>query len=99
MVNESRTIDVDKSLKQQEWAPDEFASILYKYTEMTKDIREMKSSKRIAMFQVDAKQFVKSVLPYPQVNIGLFAKLHSHSTRFSFPQKTLQTLADMSVSF
>ena len=67
MADESRVMDVDGSLKQQEWTPEEFAGVLYKFTEMTKEIREMKSSKRIAMFQVDAKGFAKSALPYPQV--------------------------------
>ena len=67
MADESRVMDVDGALRQQEWTPDEFAGVLYKFTEMTKEIREMKSSKRIAMFQVDAKQFAKSTLPFPQV--------------------------------
>ena len=66
MVDESRAMDVDGALKEQEWTPEEFAGVLYKFTEMTKEIREMKSSKRMAMFQVDAKGFAKSALPYAQ---------------------------------
>lgn len=74
MVDESRMIDVDSSLKQQEWTPDEFAGVLYKYTEMTREIRGMKLAKRVAMLRVDAKGFSKSALPYPQVSV--FDHLH-----------------------
>ena len=68
MVDESNVMNVDESLKQQEWSPEEFAAVLYKFTEMTKGIRDMKATKRIAMFQVDAKGFAKSSLPFPQVS-------------------------------
>nr|XP_018672447.1 dynein heavy chain 6, axonemal-like [Ciona intestinalis] len=69
MVDESRLVDVDGSLKQQEWGPDQFASLLSIHTEMTREMRDMKPSKRVAMFYVDAKGFAKSALPYPQVVI------------------------------
>ena len=72
MVDESRVMDVDALLKQQEWSPEEFAVVLYKYTEMTKEIREMKLTKRVAMLRVDARGFASSALPYPQVTLGFY---------------------------
>ena len=67
MVDESRLVDVDASLKQQEWTPEDFASVLFKHTDMIREIRDMKPSKRVALLHVDAKGFSKSTLPYPQV--------------------------------
>ncbi|XP_076809994.1 dynein axonemal heavy chain 6-like [Clavelina lepadiformis] len=69
MVDESRLVDVDASLKQQEWTPEDFASVLFKHTDMIREIRDMKPSKRVALLHVDAKGFSKSTLPYPQVVI------------------------------
>jgi len=68
MVDESRRIDVDTSVKDREWGPEEFASVLFRHTEMTREMRDMKPSKRVAMFHVDARSFAKSALPYPQVS-------------------------------
>ena len=57
----------DRKKQAGEWGPNDYAKTMYHFSEMMRDIHEMRRRKRVAMFDVDTKRFADSTIPYPQV--------------------------------
>nr|XP_039247972.1 dynein heavy chain 6, axonemal-like [Styela clava] len=66
MVEHSRAVDVNASLEEYEWGPDEFSAILSRHTDMLYDMKLMEPRRRIGMLHVDIKPFFHACLPFPQ---------------------------------
>lgn len=67
MVEQCRVVDVNKSLAEYEWGPDQFSAVLSGHTEMIKEMKSMEFSRRIGLLRVEVKPFSDACLPFPQV--------------------------------
>ena len=67
MVDDSQQMLSEFDLTKTSLGPDEFAALLSRHTELIRETRNMRSTKRIGMLMLEAKKFAKSVLPFPQV--------------------------------
>ncbi|XP_075255484.1 dynein axonemal heavy chain 6-like isoform X3 [Convolutriloba macropyga] len=65
MVNKSRRVDVDYSMKQKEWLPEDFFHVLSTHTEHRKLMNAMPLLKFVGMLKVDTEHFRDVCLPYP----------------------------------
>ncbi|XP_063728306.1 dynein axonemal heavy chain 6-like isoform X2 [Symsagittifera roscoffensis] len=65
MVNKSRRVDVDYSMKQKEWFPEDFFHVLSTHTEQRKLMEGMPLLKLVGMLKVDTEHFKNVCLPYP----------------------------------
>ncbi|KAJ7369813.1 hypothetical protein OS493_036330 [Desmophyllum pertusum] len=66
MVDKSRRVDVDGSLKEREWNTEEFYAVLNQHTEEVLEMAKMTLHKRVGLFHVDITEFHKTCLPYPE---------------------------------
>ncbi|PFX28824.1 Dynein heavy chain 1, axonemal [Stylophora pistillata] len=64
MVDKSRRVDVDGSLKEREWNTEEFYVVLNQHTEEVLEMSKMVLHKRLGLFQVDITGFQSDCLPY-----------------------------------
>lgn len=67
MVDDSQQMLDEFDVSKTNLGPDEFAALLSRHTEMLREIRNMRATKRIGMLMLEARKFAKSVLPFPQV--------------------------------
>ncbi|XP_032239531.2 dynein axonemal heavy chain 6 isoform X3 [Nematostella vectensis] len=66
MVDRSRGVDVDGSLKEREWNTEEFYSVLNLHTEQVLEMNDMVLVKRVGLFSVETDGFQQASLPFPQ---------------------------------
>ncbi len=65
MVNKARRVDVDYSMKQKEWFPEDFFHVLSTHSEQRRLMNEMPLLKFVGMLRVDTQHFKDVCLPYP----------------------------------
>ncbi|XP_051881424.1 dynein axonemal heavy chain 6-like [Pristis pectinata] len=75
MVDQAMDLDLEALIRQQEWSPLEFRSMLEVYTEHIMDIRNMTVERRVRLVKVLSQQYQMDCLPYLEVVIH---QLHSH---------------------
>lgn len=74
MVSSFFKLNIDDSINEKIWSPDEFQMVLAKYTEQISSIESMIINKRIGFIHLMADSFKDNSLPYPKRVINVIDK-------------------------
>jgi hypothetical protein len=66
MVSSFFKLNIDDSINEKIWSPEEFQLVLAKYTEQISSIESMITSKRIGFIHLMSESFKQNSMPYPK---------------------------------
>ncbi|KAK3576323.1 hypothetical protein CHS0354_039732 [Potamilus streckersoni] len=66
MVDRCCLLNVEASMARRPWTTDDFSHVLATHSEMIRQMKKMTLMRRIAMIQVQSRNFQDSCLPYPE---------------------------------
>ncbi|XP_059839458.1 dynein axonemal heavy chain 6-like [Hypanus sabinus] len=75
MVDQAMNLDLEALVRQQEWSPGEFRSMLEVYTEYVMSVRNMTVERRVRLVKVVSQQYQADCFPYLEMVIH---ELHNH---------------------
>uniref|UniRef100_UPI00398F3748 dynein axonemal heavy chain 6-like n=1 Tax=Pristiophorus japonicus TaxID=55135 RepID=UPI00398F3748 len=70
MVDLAMGLDIEASIKQQEWTPQDFRSMLQVYTEHVMEMNNMTVERRVRMMKVLSRQYQADCLPYSEAVVN-----------------------------